>query len=149
MMATPEGSHLLPTNASYATFALIVAPLLLYAMFGERTYAMQLRGASVLVTGAGSGLGRALAIEAARRGARCVHLCGRREAPLEETKKLLASVSASEVQVEVHADFDVSNGEATLARCEACIVKHGAPDLIRVAVIDSNGTVWFYCPIFH
>ena len=52
MMATAEGSHLLPTNASYATFALIVAPLLLYAMFGERTYAMQLRVASVLVTGA-------------------------------------------------------------------------------------------------
>lgn len=43
---------------------------------------------NVLVTGAGSGIGRALAVEAARRGM-AVALCGRREEALRETAALL------------------------------------------------------------
>jgi short-subunit dehydrogenase len=42
----------------------------------------------VLITGAGSGIGRALAIEAAQRGM-VVALCGRRETALEVTRALL------------------------------------------------------------
>jgi short-subunit dehydrogenase len=42
----------------------------------------------VVITGAGSGIGRALAIEASRRGM-SVALCGRREEPLIETRTLL------------------------------------------------------------
>jgi short-subunit dehydrogenase len=42
----------------------------------------------VLITGAGSGIGRALAIEAVRRGM-AVALCGRRETALEATAALL------------------------------------------------------------
>jgi short-subunit dehydrogenase len=44
----------------------------------------------VLITGAGSGIGRALAVEAAQRGM-IVALCGRREAALEGTAALLGS----------------------------------------------------------
>jgi short-subunit dehydrogenase len=49
---------------------------------------MLLEGKRVLVTGAGSGIGRALAIDASRRGA-FICLCGRRVANLEETLGLL------------------------------------------------------------
>jgi short-subunit dehydrogenase len=46
----------------------------------------------VLITGAGSGIGRALAVEAAQRGM-VVALCGRRETALEATAALLGQES--------------------------------------------------------
>ena len=49
---------------------------------------MQLEGKRALITGAGSGIGRALAIEAAQRGM-TVGLCGRRPEPLYETVSLM------------------------------------------------------------
>jgi NAD(P)-dependent dehydrogenase (short-subunit alcohol dehydrogenase family) len=51
---------------------------------------MQLEGKRTLITGAGSGIGRALAIEAARRGM-TVALCGRRAEPLAETLSMMNS----------------------------------------------------------
>ncbi|MGE5260612.1 MAG: SDR family oxidoreductase, partial [Actinomycetota bacterium] len=45
---------------------------------------MQLEGKRALITGAGSGIGRALALEASRLGV-TVALCGRRAEPLFET----------------------------------------------------------------
>ena len=50
---------------------------------------MRLEGKRVLITGAGSGIGRALALEADRRGA-IVGLCGRRPDALSETLKLMS-----------------------------------------------------------
>lgn len=44
---------------------------------------MKIEGSRVLITGGGTGIGRALAEEAGRRGAR-VAICGRRPEPLEE-----------------------------------------------------------------
>ncbi len=49
---------------------------------------MQLEGKKALITGAGSGIGRSLAIEAASRGMR-VALAGRRKPTLDETLSLL------------------------------------------------------------
>jgi NAD(P)-dependent dehydrogenase (short-subunit alcohol dehydrogenase family) len=49
---------------------------------------MQLDGKRVLITGAGSGIGRALAIEASHQGM-TVALCGRRLEALDETRRLL------------------------------------------------------------
>ena len=51
---------------------------------------MQLEGKRALITGAGSGIGRALAIEASRRGM-TVALCGRRADALYATLNLMAS----------------------------------------------------------
>ncbi len=50
---------------------------------------MQLEGKRALITGAGSGIGRALAIEGSRLGM-TVALCGRRAEPLQETLSLMA-----------------------------------------------------------
>lgn len=51
---------------------------------------MRLEGRRALITGAGSGIGRELAIEAARRGM-TVALCGRRADALDETLRLLGN----------------------------------------------------------
>jgi short-subunit dehydrogenase len=59
---------------------------------------MPLRGKRVLITGAGSGIGRALAVEAARRGMR-VALCGRRRAALAGTAEMLGSAGEHPVIV--------------------------------------------------
>lgn len=59
---------------------------------------MQLSERSILITGAGSGIGRATAIALARRGARLV-LNGRRVAPLEETARLVAEAGGTSAEV--------------------------------------------------
>jgi short-subunit dehydrogenase len=64
---------------------------------------MPLEGKRVLVTGAGSGIGRALALEAARRGMHVV-LCGRRRAALEAT---LGMMEAGALHRVVTADITV------------------------------------------
>ncbi|WP_047866133.1 SDR family NAD(P)-dependent oxidoreductase [Rubrobacter aplysinae] len=58
---------------------------------------VEVSGRSVLLTGAGSGIGRAAAVEFARRGARLT-LTGRREEPLRETAGLVEE-AGGEAQV--------------------------------------------------
>ncbi len=58
---------------------------------------MQLAHKSILITGAGSGIGRATAVALARKGARLT-LSGRRTEPLEETARL-AQVKDSEIMI--------------------------------------------------
>ncbi len=65
---------------------------------------MNLAGKVALITGAGSGIGRALAIEGARRGLELV-LVGRREAALEKTRE----------QIDADGRVDIVVADITLA----------------------------------
>lgn len=65
--------------------------------------AMQLEGKRALITGAGSGIGRALAIEAAKRGV-TVALCGRRADALSET---LAKMAPNPGHLRLRGDITV------------------------------------------
>lgn len=66
-------------------------------------------GKTILITGAGSGIGRALAVEADRLGHRLI-LVGRREQPLAETAAMLTGPA-----VIVPADITSPAGRATIA----------------------------------
>ena len=68
---------------------------------------MDLSNKSVLVTGAGSGIGRATAIALARKGTRLT-LAGRREEPLQETAKLVGEAGGEQQVVA----GDVTDAEA-------------------------------------
>ena len=60
----------------------------------ERNLTMELDGRSVIVTGAGRGIGRALALQFGRCGAR-VACCARRTAEIEETVRLIEAEGGS------------------------------------------------------
>ena len=82
----------------------------------------RLEGKSAWVTGAGSGIGRAIAIAFAQEGAK-VALTGRRTAPLEETAKMIGDAA-----VIVPADLtEEKQVAAALAKVESSI---GGPDIL-------------------
>ena len=82
----------------------------------------RLEGKSAWVTGAGSGIGRAIAIAFAQEGAK-VALTGRRTAPLEETAKTIGDAA-----IVVPADLtDEKQVAAALAKVESTI---GGPDIL-------------------
>lgn len=83
-----------------------------------------LAGKAGLVTGAGTGMGRAAALAMARAGAR-VLLVGRRPEPLAEVRDAIAALGGEAV---VHP-ADVTTRAATRAMVEACVAHFGALDL--------------------
>jgi citronellol/citronellal dehydrogenase len=82
-----------------------------------------LDGQVALVTGGGSGLGRAAALELAALGARVV-ICGRREEPLLETAAL-ADESRVETQV-----CDIREEDQVEALVDTVLAEHGGIDLL-------------------
>ncbi|MCA1709992.1 MAG: SDR family NAD(P)-dependent oxidoreductase [Actinobacteria bacterium] len=93
---------------------------------------MEVSRKSVLLTGAGSGIGRATAIEFARKGARLT-LVGRRQEPLEETARLV-SEAGGEAQV---ISGDVTAPEVRQRAIQAAVERFGGLDVL----INNAGAV--------
>lgn len=86
---------------------------------------MNVSNRSVLVTGAGSGIGRATAVALARKGARLT-LTGRREEPLEETARLVEE-AGGEAQAVLG---DVADAEARDRVVQAAVECFGGLDVL-------------------
>ena len=82
-----------------------------------------LEGKAGLVTGAGSGIGRAGAIAFAASGAK-VMICGRREEPLQETKKMIEDAGG----VCEYVLCDISKEDQVEALVKATVDKFGKLD---------------------
>ncbi|MEP6704323.1 MAG: SDR family oxidoreductase [Acidobacteriota bacterium] len=90
-----------------------------------------------VITGAASGIGRALAIRVAREGIAGIAICDVNEDGLRETA---SSVEALGVSVSTHV-FDVSNREAVTKCAEEVIAKHGrVTHLVNNAGVGVIGT---------
>ena len=86
---------------------------------------MDLSKKSVLVTGAGSGIGRAAALALARKGARLT-LTGRREGPLKETARLVEEAGGEQRVVA----GDVTDAEARGRVVRAAVERFGGLDVL-------------------
>jgi citronellol/citronellal dehydrogenase len=84
-----------------------------------------LEGRVCLVSGAGSGLGRATALELARLGAAVVG-CGRREEPLAETAGLAQGLAGSFE----HEAIDIREEEAVERLFDGLLERHGRLDTL-------------------
>jgi citronellol/citronellal dehydrogenase len=84
-----------------------------------------LDGQRIVVSGAGSGLGREAALELARLGATVVG-CGRREEPLAETAALAAELPGGFE----HGTLDIRDEEAVDAFFDGVVDRHGGLDVL-------------------
>jgi citronellol/citronellal dehydrogenase len=82
-----------------------------------------LEGQVAIVTGGGSGLGRATAIELAACGANVV-VCGRRREPLEETASLVTDGRCEAVEC------DIREEEQVAALVDGALERHGKVDVL-------------------
>jgi NAD(P)-dependent dehydrogenase (short-subunit alcohol dehydrogenase family) len=98
---------------------------------------MRLQGRTAIVTGAGSGIGRASAVLFAKRGA-FVALVDRDAAGLQET---LAAIGGAKGCASVHVG-DVGDIDFAKAAVDEIVAQHGRVDaLMTAAGVSSGGTV--------
>jgi NAD(P)-dependent dehydrogenase (short-subunit alcohol dehydrogenase family) len=87
---------------------------------------MKIKGSTIWITGASSGIGRAAALEAASAGASLV-VSGRRRDALDETVKECLARGA---QAAVALDFDLEDDAARKAACGRLTALVGTPDAV-------------------
>jgi citronellol/citronellal dehydrogenase len=93
---------------------------------GSRIFAPGLlEGQVCVVSGAGTGMGRATAIELANLGAAVVG-CGRRQEPLAETAEAIEAAAGSFE----HEQLDIREAEAVDAFIDGVVNRHGRLDLL-------------------
>lgn len=125
---TIEILHALRFANMWVWCAIVVFPAVVYAMFGERTKATPVADKVVLVTGASSGLGKAIAIEAAKRGAKKVILVARSAGKLQETA---AECAACDSGCEAHVETcDLTDKEDMKRLAKKVTDEHGALDVL-------------------
>jgi NAD(P)-dependent dehydrogenase (short-subunit alcohol dehydrogenase family) len=95
-------------------------------------------GKVAVITGAASGIGRAIATEAAREGMRLV-LADIEAAPLEDTAAALRAMGADVLAVPT----DVSRSEEVAALAERTVAAYGAVHLVfNNAGVATGGPIW-------
>ena len=107
---------------------------------------MELQGKTVAVTGAGSGIGRALAREFASQGAK-VSICGRRREPLDETVSLITAGVGHEPTGPAHAMArvaDVTDPVAVKSWIESTNSAFGPIDVLyhNATAFRAIGATW-------
>ncbi|WP_341257123.1 MULTISPECIES: SDR family oxidoreductase [Gordonia] len=107
-------------------------------LFWVRTPVPSLRGRTVLITGAASGIGRATAVAAAREGARLVLT----DLQVDALDEVVAEVAGHGGVVAYHSAGDVSDYEWVASFARAVDAEVGVMDVVmNVAGISAWGTV--------
>ncbi len=93
---------------------------------------LSLEGKRALVTGAGTGLGRQMALGLAEAGADLV-ICGRRREPLEESAEQIRAlgVEAAVIPTDVTVEADLQNLGAKAGRIDILVNNAGVGDFLR------------------
>ncbi|MEO7131647.1 MAG: SDR family oxidoreductase [Dermatophilaceae bacterium] len=102
----------------------------------EKSPSAEFAGQVAVVTGGGSGIGRAIAVRYAAGGGDVVVL-GRRQEPLEETARMIESFG---VQAGI-ASCDVRDAAALTAAIDGVVADHG-----RIDAMVNNAAGNFICP---
>ncbi|PWN92605.1 NAD(P)-binding protein [Acaromyces ingoldii] len=110
------------------------------------------KGRKVLITGAGTGIGRGIALSFARAGAESLVLVARRREPLEETRSMIQSSFGEQTEVLVCSGVDISDpsavdelfaSDALRSRPADVLVSNAGVALSRAPVQDSDPSLWW------
>lgn len=94
-----------------------VLPIMLYGLCGSRTFPLgALAGKTVVVTGASSGIGQAVALSAAARGAKTIVLVARSKDKLDATALAIKNKYESVRPIVLPADASIPNQALNVAK---------------------------------
>lgn len=106
----------------------------------RRKFDMPLKDKRILITGAGSGIGRALAIDASRRGAR-ICICGRRGDKLRETMECLFGTGHIELPTDITFEIDRTRLlQLLVRRWDGLDILVNNAGLIASGALEQSGT---------